>query len=416
MKKISKEKFTSDRGITLVALVVTIVVLLILAGISLNLVFGQNGIITRAQEARDKTAEDQLKTGKAVNGLAGEIDGFLDGTNSGDLPSTEGAIITDYGTAVASATAKDLIGAEVTNYNDYCNDGEESGWQVLYVGTEPGGTEERIYLISKDNIKIENCPEDQNGMPLARVTVKNEKKLAEIEGITKLASIEKTIIDKNVVSKIKIASNSGSESGSGSSNYYEYSTERGFANVFYNYSGSEFINSTSKAKKWISWTKNYDNSTATNIKSVAYMLDTNVWTRKYTDNNFADYVIGGPTLELLLASWNTKYPENKMYCNGNGNDKQYGYYIGNSSGANTYINDTYVSGDVFTESRKAGAYWIASPSASDYYHGDAIMCMHRDGLLTFSEYRENCGIRPVVCLSSGVRLENNGDGTYRLEK
>ena len=36
------------RGITLVALVVTIVVLLILAGVSLNLVLGNNGIITKA--------------------------------------------------------------------------------------------------------------------------------------------------------------------------------------------------------------------------------------------------------------------------------------------------------------------------------------------------------------------------------
>ena len=40
------------RGITLVALVVTIVVLLILAGVSLNLLIGNNGIITRARQAK----------------------------------------------------------------------------------------------------------------------------------------------------------------------------------------------------------------------------------------------------------------------------------------------------------------------------------------------------------------------------
>ena len=48
MKK--KKLMKGNEGITLVALVVTIVVLLILAGISLNLVLGENGIITRAQE------------------------------------------------------------------------------------------------------------------------------------------------------------------------------------------------------------------------------------------------------------------------------------------------------------------------------------------------------------------------------
>ena len=48
-KKIGmKEK----RGITLVALVVTVVVLLILAGISLSLVLGQNGIITKSQAGK----------------------------------------------------------------------------------------------------------------------------------------------------------------------------------------------------------------------------------------------------------------------------------------------------------------------------------------------------------------------------
>ena len=47
------------KGITLVALVVTIVVLLILAGVSLNLLLGENGLITKAKDARTKAAEDQ---------------------------------------------------------------------------------------------------------------------------------------------------------------------------------------------------------------------------------------------------------------------------------------------------------------------------------------------------------------------
>lgn len=45
------------RGITLIALVVTIVILLILAGVSLNLVLGNNGIITRAGEAVNKSKQ-----------------------------------------------------------------------------------------------------------------------------------------------------------------------------------------------------------------------------------------------------------------------------------------------------------------------------------------------------------------------
>ena len=45
------EKSKGQNGITLVALVVTIVVLLILAGITIALVFAQNGVVGKAQEA-----------------------------------------------------------------------------------------------------------------------------------------------------------------------------------------------------------------------------------------------------------------------------------------------------------------------------------------------------------------------------
>ena len=49
--------FRKENGITLVALVVTIIVLIILAGVSINLVLGDNGIITKAREARDNYAQ-----------------------------------------------------------------------------------------------------------------------------------------------------------------------------------------------------------------------------------------------------------------------------------------------------------------------------------------------------------------------
>lgn len=63
----------SNQGITLVALVVTIVVLLILAGVSISLVSGQNGIVTKAQEAKEKTINDQINTEKQLNTLYNEM-------------------------------------------------------------------------------------------------------------------------------------------------------------------------------------------------------------------------------------------------------------------------------------------------------------------------------------------------------
>ena len=44
-------KRTNEKGITLVSLVITIIVMLILAGVSLNMVMGDNSVLAQAQKA-----------------------------------------------------------------------------------------------------------------------------------------------------------------------------------------------------------------------------------------------------------------------------------------------------------------------------------------------------------------------------
>ena len=63
MKEIYKcrKNYSVDEGITLIALVVTIVVLLILAGITISLVFGSNGVIKKVQEANENTKIAQVR-------------------------------------------------------------------------------------------------------------------------------------------------------------------------------------------------------------------------------------------------------------------------------------------------------------------------------------------------------------------
>ena len=58
-----KQKFKRNKGITLIALVVTIIVLLILAGVSINMLTGENGIIRRAGEAKSATEVANEKEG-----------------------------------------------------------------------------------------------------------------------------------------------------------------------------------------------------------------------------------------------------------------------------------------------------------------------------------------------------------------
>ena len=51
----------NKKGITLIALVVTIVVLLILAGVTISLLLDENGIIAKSKDARTETRVSQIE-------------------------------------------------------------------------------------------------------------------------------------------------------------------------------------------------------------------------------------------------------------------------------------------------------------------------------------------------------------------
>ena len=77
MKRTKQQNQKFNQGITLVALVVTIVVLLILSSVSLNLVLGDNGIIVKAKEAAETTAAAQEKESMERNLLEKELENSL---------------------------------------------------------------------------------------------------------------------------------------------------------------------------------------------------------------------------------------------------------------------------------------------------------------------------------------------------
>ena len=60
-KKLKSQTVSKISGITLIALVVTIVVLLILAGITISLVFSENGVIQKAQDSKEQTAIGEMR-------------------------------------------------------------------------------------------------------------------------------------------------------------------------------------------------------------------------------------------------------------------------------------------------------------------------------------------------------------------
>ena len=85
MRKILKK----EKGITLVALSVTIIIMIILAGITIRGLIGENGLVEQAKRARDDTKESAQKDKESRNKLEQEYDEMLE-ENSGDsnAPST----------------------------------------------------------------------------------------------------------------------------------------------------------------------------------------------------------------------------------------------------------------------------------------------------------------------------------------
>ena len=71
-----------ERGITLIALVITIIILIILSAVAINAVIGENGLIQRAQGAAESYDEGEKSDTNVLDTLEGELDAIL-GIDSG---------------------------------------------------------------------------------------------------------------------------------------------------------------------------------------------------------------------------------------------------------------------------------------------------------------------------------------------
>jgi hypothetical protein len=163
-KKSARRNYSNQTGITLIALVVTIVVLLILAGVSINAIFSENGIIKRAKDAQNKMDQATQNDLDSINELNNWIDGKTNGTTGGGTtggdanPSTTSKISTLVGTVVDKNTkAEDAYGNKITI---------PKGFKVVAHGTVAGSA---TYTYSGDNI-----PAVQDGIVIENGTDGNQ--------------------------------------------------------------------------------------------------------------------------------------------------------------------------------------------------------------------------------------------------
>ena len=271
---------------------------------------------------------------------------------------------TTFNSEDISKNAEEFYGKEVSGYE--CGNGEGvNAWKIFYAD------EENIYLIADDYISKDYCPGSEN---YGIYDNGNGYRLSMNDIIKDYPNGSKHITD----SKIQALNSS--------------------------YFGQGF------------------SSTNINMKAVAYMLDTGVW--NVFKGDYAEYAIGGPTIEMLFNSYNEKHP-NSSYPSGKYQARASnatGYQISTNAGqtwsdymsAKTEYLDSSDSLYVINSNEKAYAMLVASPSN---YNSSHVNTVAYDGYVYSRGYDySDVGFRPIVCLKTSTQLKKKDDGNFEIYK
>jgi hypothetical protein len=269
-------------GITLIALIITIIVLLILAGVSINMVLGDNGIITKAQSANAKTTQSQIKENIEIAWAAIEIE-YYDGLNQDSTYSRS-----DFYTE--TNLNKNLVQGKISELN-YVEDGistlkytDENDNLFKYAVDSSGKIIEVKTLYSQ--ITADNYGDSvnytANGISDWKIFYSDDENIY-------------------LISSDYMPNTCVSESYFGKTSVY---------NIFWKIDNTDLNNLT---------IDDIDNNTLSKVlidtnylsKYVISLLKTETWNN--FANNTAEFAIGSPTVEMFIASWNNKYPASKLY-------------------------------------------------------------------------------------------------------
>lgn len=343
-----KERIKTVKGITLIALVITIIVLLILAGVTIATLTGENGILSKATEAKTENIvgeeEEQVKLAYSAaltqrineDVLAEDVQNELEnmvGENETECKDNDGSIevkfldtgnryvIDNEGKVINQGplTYTDLASQiEVDNYGDFIDygidlndDGDTTNdWKIFYA--ENGNT----FIIAADYLLYDKVPE-------------------------------------------------GAETRQTSAGY-EYSVRW----LEPSNNGSTDISSSVADKFKFTWLDTGRTSNERNIKVAATLLNTFIWSTFAGEIEGAE-AIGTPTLEMFIASWNQKYSDSKLYYTVTEEENYLVGNIENPTTSNVSMNENEGCNDTLyyphQESyQNCWGYWLVAPWRTDY--------------------------------------------------
>ena len=149
----TSKRVSNPKGITLIALVITIVILIILATISINFVFN-GGLIDRAEQARDYYQNDEAYTDESVSNLTGYIDGLINGIEGGSGGSGTGDEVQKI------SDVKTPSGEDVNPFTDPVTDLEDDFGNIVKVPAGFGIAEDSGTKV-EEGIVIEDADGNQ---------------------------------------------------------------------------------------------------------------------------------------------------------------------------------------------------------------------------------------------------------------
>ena len=223
MRKIIKD---NQKGITLIALVITIIVLLILAGVAISMLSGENGILNQAANAKEQTGKASTEEAVKLAALAGLTAG------KGHIAGDEAFDALNKGLDEAGYTGEDIteVPATVTiKGDDYVinGDGTVSEPKPITVEEfkESGGELAKDSKVTLTDTKgdIITIPED--------FIIKPDSPIIVDEGIVVVAPDDSEFVWVPVIDITKMASETGGVDRNNRKNYqgklYDFKSENG---------------------------------------------------------------------------------------------------------------------------------------------------------------------------------------------
>ena len=332
-----KTKFKNAKGITLIALVITIIVLLILAGVTIATLTGDNGILNQAGKAKDKTTEAESIERVQVEvagsyGLDGTIDKDQLNKNLGNIAGLKIGESNFGGENIV----KELPATVTLNGYD--------------IGIDANGGVEKIPEIIA---KIRANPQAYYGKK-----VTNYKASDSDTNTYRIFYVDKDNYFKDGYNTIYLKADfSGSVHCSTSYDASQTLIKR--MNPLWATKGNTVAAKTTTISN-------------ENEQAAAWLCDPSKWTA-YCDTDKANYAIGGPSVEMYVKSYNQTHGDDALGCQYQTNDVPgYIYKVNNTiQNGGWYTNNdtldysmTYKSMYCGQNGKKTGSWWLASPSAN----------------------------------------------------